>query len=139
MKNPPEVPHQFIVVEGPIGVGKTSLVRRLCSSLSAEEVLEQAAVLAADHHTRRRREDALQQGRAGPAVGDHEEVLQVRAVPAVGQVARGPQPVQLGRELVCPPTQLLLGLGALGDAGPGDVPLGAGLGQPALDFASPVA
>ena len=43
MKNPPEVPHQFIVVEGPIGVGKTSLVRRLCSSLSAEEVLEQAA------------------------------------------------------------------------------------------------
>ena len=43
MKNPPEVPHQLIVVEGPIGVGKTSLVRRLCSSLSAEEVLEQAA------------------------------------------------------------------------------------------------
>ena len=43
MKNPPEVPHQFIVVEGPIGVGKTSLVRRLCSSLGAEAVLEQAA------------------------------------------------------------------------------------------------
>jgi len=43
MKNPPEVPHQFIVVEGPIGVGKTSLVRRLCNSLSAEAVLEQAA------------------------------------------------------------------------------------------------
>ena len=43
MKNPPEVPHQFIVVEGPIGVGKTSLVRRLCGSLGAEAVLEQAA------------------------------------------------------------------------------------------------
>src|SRR6185312_15642176 len=43
MKNPPEAPHQFIVVEGPIGVGKTSLVRRLCSSLGAEAVLEQAA------------------------------------------------------------------------------------------------
>jgi deoxyadenosine/deoxycytidine kinase len=34
---------QFIVVEGPIGVGKTSLARRLCTSLSAEGVLEQAA------------------------------------------------------------------------------------------------
>ena len=35
--------HKFIVVEGPIGVGKTSLARRLCASLSAEAVLEQAA------------------------------------------------------------------------------------------------
>ncbi len=35
--------HQFIVVEGPIGVGKTSLVRRLCTSLTAVGVLEQAA------------------------------------------------------------------------------------------------
>lgn len=35
--------HKFVVVEGPIGVGKTSLARRLCSSLSAEAVLEQAA------------------------------------------------------------------------------------------------
>lgn len=35
--------HRFIVVEGPIGVGKTSLARRLGSSLSAEVVLEQAA------------------------------------------------------------------------------------------------
>ncbi len=33
---------RFIVVEGPIGVGKTSLVRRLGSSLGAELVLEQA-------------------------------------------------------------------------------------------------
>jgi deoxyadenosine/deoxycytidine kinase len=35
--------HQFIVIEGPIGVGKTSLARRLCDSLAAEGVLEQAA------------------------------------------------------------------------------------------------
>ena len=38
-----EAAHQFIVVEGPIGVGKTSLARRLCVSLSAQPVLEQAA------------------------------------------------------------------------------------------------
>lgn len=37
------MPHQFIVIEGPIGVGKTSLARRLCTSLEAEPVLEQAA------------------------------------------------------------------------------------------------
>jgi deoxyguanosine kinase len=37
-----EPAHKFIVVEGPIGVGKTSLVRRLAGSLSAETVLEQA-------------------------------------------------------------------------------------------------
>jgi deoxyadenosine/deoxycytidine kinase len=37
-----EVAHQFVVVEGPIGVGKTSLARRLCDSLAAEAVLEQA-------------------------------------------------------------------------------------------------
>lgn len=35
--------HRFIVIEGPIGVGKTSLARRLCESLAAEPVLEQAA------------------------------------------------------------------------------------------------
>jgi len=35
--------NQFIVIEGPIGVGKTSLARRLCTSLAAEGVLEQAA------------------------------------------------------------------------------------------------
>jgi deoxyguanosine kinase len=39
----PDTPHQFIVLEGPIGVGKTSLARRLCASLEAEPVLEQAA------------------------------------------------------------------------------------------------
>jgi deoxyguanosine kinase len=38
-----EPAHKFVVVEGPIGVGKTSLTRRLCTSLSAEAVLEQAA------------------------------------------------------------------------------------------------
>ena len=35
-------PHRFIVVEGPIGVGKTSLARRLAKSLNAQLVLEQA-------------------------------------------------------------------------------------------------
>jgi deoxyguanosine kinase len=38
-----EATHRFIVVEGPIGVGKTSLARRLSVSLSAQAVLEQAA------------------------------------------------------------------------------------------------
>ena len=38
-----EAAHKFIVVEGPIGVGKTSLVRRLCDSLSAQGIFEQAA------------------------------------------------------------------------------------------------
>ncbi len=36
------IPHRFIVVEGPIGVGKTSLTRRLAKSLGAQLVLEQA-------------------------------------------------------------------------------------------------
>ena len=35
--------HRFIVIEGPIGVGKTSLARRLCAALSADLVLEQAS------------------------------------------------------------------------------------------------
>jgi deoxyguanosine kinase len=35
--------HQYVVVEGPIGVGKTSLAHRLCSSLSAQGIFEQAA------------------------------------------------------------------------------------------------
>ncbi|MGB5164345.1 MAG: deoxynucleoside kinase [Woeseiaceae bacterium] len=34
---------RFIVVEGPIGVGKTALARRLADSLSAELVLEEVA------------------------------------------------------------------------------------------------
>jgi deoxyguanosine kinase len=38
-----EAAHKFIVVEGPIGVGKTSLARRLCDSLSAQGIFEQAA------------------------------------------------------------------------------------------------
>ena len=38
-----EAAHNYIVVEGPIGVGKTSLARRLCESLSAQPVFEQAA------------------------------------------------------------------------------------------------
>src|SRR5258708_20007292 len=38
----PAVPHRFIVVEGPIGVGKTSLARRLSQSLGGQLVLEQA-------------------------------------------------------------------------------------------------
>ena len=38
-----ESSHKYIVVEGPIGVGKTSLARRLCTSLGAQGVLEQAA------------------------------------------------------------------------------------------------
>ncbi|MET0232911.1 MAG: deoxynucleoside kinase [Rhodanobacteraceae bacterium] len=40
----PDLPAQrYIVVEGPIGVGKTSLARRLAGSLDAELVLEQDA------------------------------------------------------------------------------------------------
>ena len=34
--------HRFIVIEGPIGVGKTSLARRVSQSLGAQLVLEQA-------------------------------------------------------------------------------------------------
>jgi hypothetical protein len=36
------ISQKFIVIEGPIGVGKTSLARRLSQSLSGQLVLEQA-------------------------------------------------------------------------------------------------
>jgi len=36
------VPHRYIVIEGAIGVGKTSLARRLAATLNAQLVLEQA-------------------------------------------------------------------------------------------------
>ena len=39
----PSPSFRFIVIEGPIGVGKTSLARKLSDSLSAQAVLEQAA------------------------------------------------------------------------------------------------
>ena len=38
-----QAPHRYVVVEGPIGVGKTSLVRRLGQSFGCELVLEQDA------------------------------------------------------------------------------------------------
>ncbi|HWK74699.1 MAG TPA: deoxynucleoside kinase [Povalibacter sp.] len=40
--SPVAAPHRFIVVEGPIGVGKTSLARRLARSFGSELILEQA-------------------------------------------------------------------------------------------------
>lgn len=36
------IPHRFIVVEGPIGVGKTSLARRLAQTIGGQLVLEEA-------------------------------------------------------------------------------------------------
>jgi len=36
------VPQRYIVVEGPIGVGKTSLARKLAATLGAQAILEQA-------------------------------------------------------------------------------------------------
>jgi deoxyadenosine/deoxycytidine kinase len=38
---PVQTPHRFVVVEGPIGVGKTSLARRLAASFGSDLVLEQ--------------------------------------------------------------------------------------------------
>jgi len=35
-------PHRLVVVEGPIGVGKTTLARQLAATVGAESVLEQA-------------------------------------------------------------------------------------------------
>jgi deoxyadenosine/deoxycytidine kinase len=39
---PETLPHRFVVIEGPIGVGKTTLATRLASTLGAELVLERA-------------------------------------------------------------------------------------------------
>jgi deoxyadenosine/deoxycytidine kinase len=36
------MPHRYIAIEGPIGVGKTSLAKRLAATLNAQLVLEQA-------------------------------------------------------------------------------------------------
>lgn len=42
-ETPPEQwPHRFVVVEGPIGVGKTTLARKIAAAVGAESVLEQA-------------------------------------------------------------------------------------------------
>jgi deoxyguanosine kinase len=40
--NDQTLPQRFIVLEGPIGVGKTSLAQKLAAHLNAEQVLEQA-------------------------------------------------------------------------------------------------
>jgi deoxyguanosine kinase len=39
---PENLPHRFVVLEGPIGVGKTVLATRLATTLSAELILERA-------------------------------------------------------------------------------------------------
>src|SRR6202012_4071686 len=39
---PVAVPHRFIVIEGPIGVGKTSLARLLAQSIGGQLILEEA-------------------------------------------------------------------------------------------------
>jgi deoxyadenosine/deoxycytidine kinase len=39
---PDILPHRFIVIEGPIGVGKTTLAVKLASTLAAELILERA-------------------------------------------------------------------------------------------------
>ena len=41
-KSSEQWPHRLVVVEGPIGVGKTTLARKLAGSVGAETVLEQA-------------------------------------------------------------------------------------------------
>lgn len=40
--SPESLPHRFIVIEGPIGVGKTTLATQLATSLGAELLLERA-------------------------------------------------------------------------------------------------
>lgn len=44
MTQPPREswPHRLVVVEGPIGVGKTTLARKLAGAIGAETILEQA-------------------------------------------------------------------------------------------------
>ncbi|HWG77562.1 MAG TPA: deoxynucleoside kinase [Steroidobacteraceae bacterium] len=39
---PDSLPHRFIVIEGPIGVGKTTLASKLANALAAELILEHA-------------------------------------------------------------------------------------------------
>jgi deoxyadenosine/deoxycytidine kinase len=39
---PDPLPHRFIVIEGPIGVGKTTLASKLANTLAAELILEHA-------------------------------------------------------------------------------------------------
>lgn len=39
---PDSLPHRFVVIEGPIGVGKTTLATRLATTLGAELILERA-------------------------------------------------------------------------------------------------
>jgi deoxyguanosine kinase len=39
---PPAIAHRYVVIEGPIGVGKTSLARRLAAQYGADLVLERA-------------------------------------------------------------------------------------------------
>jgi deoxyadenosine/deoxycytidine kinase len=39
---PDPLPHRFLVIEGPIGVGKTTLASKLANALSAELILEHA-------------------------------------------------------------------------------------------------
>ena len=41
---PETLPQRFVVLEGPIGVGKTTLATKLASSLNAELVLDRAEV-----------------------------------------------------------------------------------------------
>jgi deoxyadenosine/deoxycytidine kinase len=41
-KSAEQWPHRLVVVEGPIGVGKTTLARKLATTVGAESVLEQA-------------------------------------------------------------------------------------------------
>src|ERR1700682_4005591 len=39
---PENLPHRFVAIEGPIGVGKTTLARKLAATFGAELILERA-------------------------------------------------------------------------------------------------